>query len=254
MTLILAYINPDFAIIAADRRVALSNGRLVDDTFTKTAIIYNRFLVSFTGLAKLGSQHAMEWFVYTAAKHRDFNLNKIADEATAKVKQLNVSKKYARLAFMCMGYSQEDRISYRLITNMHAQDGKELAFAEEAFRVLYYNPEVRSTIETLGWPIPAAINRNMRERLRKIHKQNLPTEKRVIDILAGTIAKSSGEFISKTSLITVLRRKGGGSFSVVTPGAKLGQTVDIASPYVLFPSGAVVVMPNQQLRRAKPPR
>lgn len=75
---------------------------------------------------------------------------------------------------------------------------------------------------------------------------------RVQDILAGAIQASAGKWVSRTALITSFIKGNGAQFDVVTPDAKPGQIVDIASPYVLFRGGSIVVMPNQRLRRAKP--
>ena len=262
MTLVLAYANPEFVIIAADRKIRTKDGSFEDSKFTKSALLYNQYLASFTGLAQLGSaKHTMEWFVRTAAQVPDtIDLNHIADEATKAVRKVRADKESKRLAFLLVGHSPAGEIAYILITNMHADpvnlpDGrevKELPEARDKFIWVVETPPVKQKIRTIGWPMPDTANRNMLQRLNATHVTKPPSMDTVKDILAGAIEESAGDFISDTALITILKRGGDVLFDVVTPGSKPGQTVDLASPYILGPGGSIMVMPNQQLRRAKP--
>jgi hypothetical protein len=102
--------------------------------------------------------------------------------------------------------------------------------------------------------MPTEAGNNLLERLRRSHSigEKLPSMGRVQHMLAGAIEASAGEWISRTALITTLIKGNGAQFDVVTPDAKPGQIVDVASPYALFQGGTIMVMPNQQLKRAKP--
>jgi hypothetical protein len=68
MTLILALLNRDQAVLASDRRVT-HDGRLVDandDEYDKTAIVTfedARLAVAFTGLAKQDASLTNEWLL-----------------------------------------------------------------------------------------------------------------------------------------------------------------------------------------------
>jgi hypothetical protein len=249
-------------IIAADRRVRTRDGSFIDDKFTKTAVIYHRYLASFTGLAQLGpGKHTMDWFVKTASQSpNSIDLDGIADEATKAVKKVNTDREFKRLAFVLVGHNPEGAITYALITNMHSDpkespDGQRevevLPLARHQFIWVADNPPQRSTIRSVGWPMPEKANNNLIQRLNATHGEKQPSIDTVTHILAGAIEESAADFISDTALITILKRDGEALFDVVTPGSKPGQTVDVASPYILFPGGAIMVMPSQRLRKAR---
>jgi hypothetical protein len=135
VTLVIAYANTEFVTIAADRRIRKTDGSFIDDTFTKTAVVYNRFLFGFTGLAQLGpDEQTMEWFVKTAAKFPTcLDVDGIADEATKAVNGLQTTKEHKRLAFAGVGYDDKGQITYVLISNMHSDDGEILTQARAKF-------------------------------------------------------------------------------------------------------------------------
>jgi hypothetical protein len=252
MTLVLVYANTDFVTIAADRRITTSTGGLMDDTFTKTAIIYNRFIFGFTGLAQIGTgRHTMEWLVKTIASQNGLYPDKLAQAAATEVAKLHIPSKWKRLAFAGVGYDESDKLTYVLITNMHDAAGAVLAQATDTFRVFVDKPAVRSTIRAIGQPLPKSVQRSLLTSLRSSHHDNLPSIDAVHAMLAGAIEKAASKTVSSTALLTSLKRTGGGTFDVVTPNSKPGQTVSLASPFILFPNGAIVTMPQQMLRRSK---
>ncbi len=254
MTLVLAYANQEFVTIAADRRITKTDGTFGEDAFTKVAVVYNQFLVSFTGLAELGpAKQTMEWFVNTAAKFpSNFDFGGIAEEATKAVNSVRTTRKAKRLAFAGVGYDDKRRITYVLISNMHSEDGDALAEARDTFTCFIDHPPRIGELRCVGLQIPKEAGHELLERLDSSHGEKLPSINRVQKILAGAIAASAGKYISRTALVVSLKSDGSGAqFDVVTPSSKPGQVVDIASPYVLFRDGSIKVMPNQRLRRAK---
>ncbi len=254
MTLVLAYANEDFVTIAVDRRVAsVRSGKPVDDNFTKSAVVFNQFLVSFTGLAQIGpDRHTMEWFVKVAARNLSgFAMGEIADEATRVVKHIRAKRCEKMLAFVAVGYDDEGRITYGLISNMHADNGEVLTECRDDFICRIDHPLQKATIRRIGQYVPAIAAQDLEERLWATHGEVLPGIDTVEQILAGAIEASASKWISDTALITTLFRDSGRArFDVYQPNAKRGQIIDVASPYVLFGDGSIVVMPNQRLRRA----
>jgi hypothetical protein len=254
MTLVLAYANEDFVTIAVDRRIAsVRDGQPVDDNFTKTAVVFNQFLVSFTGLAQIGpDQHTMEWFVKVAARNLSgFAMGEIADEATRVVKHIRAKRCEKLLAFVAVGYDDEGLITYGLISNMHADDGEVLAECRDDFICKIDHPLQRATIRRIGQGVPSVAAKDLEERLWATHGESVPGIDTVEQILAGAIEASASKWVSDTALVTTLfkgNRKA--RFDVYPPNAKRNQAINVASPYVLFKDGSIVVMPNQRLRRA----
>lgn len=84
MTLILAYANTDFVVMAADRRIT-RNGQVVDDTKTKTLIFQNRLLFGFTEISEPGNNHiyTIDWLAnYLSKSHDIFDSSELAVELT----------------------------------------------------------------------------------------------------------------------------------------------------------------------------
>lgn len=253
MTLALLYSNPRFVTIAVDRRITTGTGRLIDDGFTKTAVLFNKFLVTFTGLAELGpNKHSIQWFVETAAKYPNrFAAEEIAYEATREMKKVRASPRDKRLSFVGVGYDEIGRVNYALISNMHSDDLDVVDEARGAFTFTFSRPIEVARATAIGTQPPPSAVANLMARLTSSHPHRLPSINSVENILAAGIAASAGKSISQTSLVTSLRSdRAGARFHVVTPGSRPGQTVDIASPYVLHSNGSISVMANRQIRRA----
>src|SRR5947209_2699716 len=120
MTLVLLYANSEFVTVAADRRT--TKGKKINDHFTKSAVIFNQFLFSFTGLAELGpDRQTIEWLFKTAAKYRDhgFAAADIAEEATRALANVTAPREKKRLAFAGIGFDDKKQITCVLISNMH---------------------------------------------------------------------------------------------------------------------------------------
>ena len=197
----------------------------------------------------------MEWFVKTAAKFPNYlDVAGIAEEATRAVSKVRARKHEKRLAFAGVGYNDKGEITYILISNMHSDDGDLLPEARDKFIYVIDNPPRLGEVRCVGIEVPTKAGSDLIKRLQRSHSPSgkLPSMARVQDMLAGAIEASAGDFVSDTALITILKKGGDAQFDVVTPGAKPGQTVDVASPYALFRGGTIMVMPSQQLRRAKP--
>jgi hypothetical protein len=253
MTLILGYINTEFAVMAADRKIVNAiNGKTLDDARTKIVIWENRLLFGFTGIAEIGKNriHTMEWLADFLGKNKTFDSSKLSTALSDVINETVGDKKYKRLAIMLVGFDDVGKIIYCLVSNTHSDSGEIINQPRDDFWVSVVKPHVRSTIRAVGWPIPTEVGKVMLTRLRKTHSGNLPSEKTVINILAGAIQKSSGAYISDTCLITTLSKNGRANFTVVTPNMKPGQLVDIASPYFVA-KGAIMTMPNQRLRLSK---
>jgi hypothetical protein len=196
----------------------------------------------------------MDWFVKTAAKFPTcLNGAEIAEEATKAVSKVRAKKHEKRLAFAGVGYNAAGEITFVLISNMHSDDGEALPEARDEFMCVIDNPPRLGEVRCVGIEMPNNAGNDLIERLLRSHRpgQKLPSMDRVQNMLAGAIEASAGDFVSDTALITILTKDGDAQFDVVTPGAKPGQTVDVASPYALFQGGTIMVMPSQRLRRAK---
>jgi len=250
MTLILAYVNAEFVVMAADRRITV--GRAVqDDRRTKMMLWQNDVLVGFTGLAEVGPArtHTMEWLADTVAAHPEFNTNLIVRDLASAVDAAPFARKYKRLALVCVGFT-DDQPFYALITNMHSDDGVPLSAPRRDWRVRVDRPS-RPDVRAVGAAVPDRAGRDLMERLRRTHCVRLPSPRTVSQILAGGIEASAGAYVSDTGLITVFPRGPvAATVDVVGPSARRGEKADLAFPYFVG-HGFVMVLPPQYARRAR---
>ena len=155
MTLVLAYANTDFVTVAVDRRVTVGKS-MYDEKRTKTLAWGNELIVAFTGLAEIGAdrQHTMRWLSETIARHGVFDTELIVPELSAAVDAAPFQPEDKRLALVAVGYIG-GRIVYMLISNMHSDSGDLLDSPRCDYWVCVDQPEVRSTVRTVGQQMPS---------------------------------------------------------------------------------------------------
>lgn len=253
MTLVLAYVNRDFAVMAADRRITV-NGVPKDDRRAKIVDWENHLLIGFTGLAEIGSrrQETMEWLArQLAATPGTIDFEAVAAAATREVAATRVDRGSSRLTFIACGYDPAGEMCSTIVSNMYDDDLNVTREARDELKVLRFTAEEDWSVHRIGAPMPEGASAQTAERLSSAHVQQTASPRTVSEILAGAVEAAAGTYVSRTCLIATITRDGGATFDVVTPSSKPGQTVDLASPYFVAPGGAVMVMPSQPLRRAK---
>lgn len=258
MTLILAYANPQFAVMAADRRI--TRGSVLEtDKQTKMAIWEGKLMFSYTGLAEIGVERedTISVLAKILAGQKKFNPLPIADLFKQKLNEMVISRKDKRLAILGVGFNDLGKTVYWIISNTYGHGGKVLNEATESFQILYNLPITESSIQVYG--LNSNLNykarNNLLTRLRHTRGTSLPSEGTIMNILGGAISDSAGPTISKESLVCTMFRdvRIRSVSSIKGQHNKPGAIVDFATPLIIK-NGGVITMPSQRLRLARKKR
>ena len=93
MTQIIALVEPDGMVLAADRRLTWPDGSLHDDDATKMILFQGQLLLAYTGLARIGHLDTGQWIAREISKFREASdaLPALAERLTARWRSLRVT-------------------------------------------------------------------------------------------------------------------------------------------------------------------
>lgn len=252
MTLILAYANPEYVVMASDRRIV--RGPFVDtDKKSKMAIWEGRLMFGFTGLAEIGNRKEDTILVLAniLAKQKKFDPVPIAEKFKEEIKDMFITLKDKRLALLGVGFNDLGQPYYWIISNTHDKKGKILDEANDDFQILYNLPNTPSSIQVYGFSLAlsSTVKNNLLTRLRKTRGTKLPSHETIMNMLCGAISDASGPTISKESLVCTMFKdvKLPSIADIKGQHGKAGSVVDFAMP-IFIKNGAIVVLPSQRLR------
>lgn len=184
MTLILSFVDPQYAIQVSDRRVTeYPSGRVVNDTTSKTTLFGGRVLFGFTGLGRLDGEPTHQWMTkklseaLTVPVEGSERFPWFAEQLDAALGQVHLPRQLERvvkrIAVVGVGYVRAEpdpRVPplprYVVISNFHGDSGEWLPEAR---------PTCRVEAETVRPPIPyrcyaagANLTREERRRLDRL--------------------------------------------------------------------------------------
>lgn len=149
-----------------------------------------------------------------------------------------------------VGFHPTEGPAHILLSNMHTRNGDPLGSASREFQCANNAFPKEFGLDVIGFPMsPRAKDMADQALDRILDYGKIPSADAVSEVLAGVIEASAGTYVGEQALVTTLWRTGNAGFNVVTPGSRPGQTVDMASPYMVM-FGMRVVFPQQMLRRS----
>lgn len=79
---------------------------------------------------------------------------------------------------MVVGFDHENKITYCLVSNTHADNGELVDFPRNNFRFFLDKPKFRSDIRAVGWTIPVNVQKDLKTRLRETHRGGASHQKK----------------------------------------------------------------------------
>jgi hypothetical protein len=218
MTLILGCVTRDLAIQVADRRLALSDGRILDDDANKMTLFDGRVAFSYTGLAGLEGLRTDLWLANVLQRPDCTSLDKALDvlrtAATDAVRRLTLPASLTRIAFVGIGWSirAPDNQTIPLVchvSNFHDENGTVLSHALADFRLGVYFPRLNEpfVVTAFGQPPPTNVALKCRWLLRH-HVKRQSSPRKLLDILVATVrdAAKMNKAVGKGLLSAVIPR------------------------------------------------
>ena len=108
MTLIIATVTQNHAVLASDRRVVeLPSGRVLDDDSNKTGLWCDRLIIGYTGLAQVEGHRTDLWIADTISTCRSASdvVHVLRDRSTEVFGRMPYSNSIKRHAFVGVGWS-----------------------------------------------------------------------------------------------------------------------------------------------------
>lgn len=111
MTLIVAFISDDFAVLASDRRITWQIGGAPgqwEDTENKVAVLDGHMLLGYTGFARLDGQRTEEWILEKLAEADPDQYLPLLEAETAKaIARLRLPLERSGHAYVATGYARD---------------------------------------------------------------------------------------------------------------------------------------------------
>jgi len=186
VTLILSAVVGDNIVQVSDRRLT-RNGRLEDDSSNKAVLFCNRFCLSYTGLAHVGTIPTDQWLTGTLVKANTADIrtaiNSLAVQATLAFRQIAHTRLLKRQAFVGVGWArlpQESFLSPILcsVTNAHTSANVWLDKAEDEFSAFHRIGNAQPWLEIIatGQPLTSGEMRDLRRKLRRCFERKTGPE------------------------------------------------------------------------------
>jgi hypothetical protein len=177
MTLLIAMVRKDVAILLADRRLS-RDGQMLDDEYNKVCVFFckdAKVAIAFTGLATIGSFSTADWIATTlsnaATEHTSISdvIEALRAKLGPQMQSLNVED--SRLTLLCVGYlywGEHPESCLYEISNV-GQNGA--ANPDATLRVLSPNSDTQSVVELAGAikVVPAVTLERLKKLLANPH-------------------------------------------------------------------------------------
>jgi hypothetical protein len=274
MTQILAAINMNCAVVAADRRLtwlrAKTPPKLADDNATKVVLLEDKVAFAYTGLANLrpGGRSETHWWLMNVLDPMPASLDQalrtVEQRATNAFKPIPDVAGSKRHAFVATGWGFDtDSISARpfiaKISNALDHSGSWRDSPQQAFetRVEWLRAKKLFRFGYAGQPLRDGTKRQLIEDLGRPKNQ---TPGRVATLLARAIRATAKTnlFVGRGLLVTVLPRPSENSIQNVAlhmpgPGAVVDDAGDISFPEVTRPISFHVPADDSEVSAYGPP-
>ena len=228
MTLIISALTEQYVALVSDRRITWTDGRMQEDTDTKTFNLFGQFLMGFTGLARIDGFRIERWVsqILSGVPTEEY-FSVLAREIDAAFLRLGYCGKIPH-AFLAVGYAalKPNGQIYPMnivISNSIGNDGNfSLSALSPEFGV-YVEPlfNRRQVIRSVGWPMREATNRALAHRMRIVSKGDAANPALSVGPLVMALrdtARVSKEHVGSAVLFASLPR-----CAVPSPGIAMGQ-------------------------------
>lgn len=246
MTLILSCTTQDYVVQVSDRRLVSLDGKLYDDETNKVVVFCGRMAFSYTGLAQLEGKETDLWvtqgLIDSSCKSVSDAVYTIRDKATAAFKNIRLSPKLRRHAFVGAGWTktaQEEpfRPTICVISNFHDEKFKYLHEARDEFTARFIVPGEENELLYIptGQPLPSHYeNKFIRNIYKCVKRRTGPSP--ITRILASGVRElaSINDRVGKSLLSITIPKSAMGSRSIV---GGLGPPSKEASSFLYIPAG-----------------
>lgn len=258
MTLILTVATEKAVVQAADRRLTLSDGRVFTDETMKQILVLcasSYFVISYTGLAKLGSRRTDLAIVEHLADigAGSLGLNEICESLKSFLKRSmqemrHVSRPWRKLTLVLAGFGVPGPF-VTMISNFESwRPPVHLAEAEDDFQSEFFGLRVKEQKKGKFVGVhgaSAAITDRINFRLRHYYKKDYWHEastKNIADTLVSIIREAAqtpgtGKLIGSDCIVSVVPPDP--NYDAITADYSLGRKAVRSMPHMISPSMAV---------------
>ncbi len=236
MTLILAFISPEYVALASDRRITwTTRGVLQDteDTENKAVILCGHFLMGYTGLARLGAVKTEQWVVERLVNVTDPSdyFHVLEGEAEAAIRAIRQPPEDKGHAFVAVGYADvrgsttgEREPVGVVVSNATSPGGYGVWSPRESFHITRTPPLIGPDDFKLaalgGGSPPRAVMEEAIDLIRRYRKRRDRSHALgVLQVLVGVIRRVAerNEVVSADVSVSVLPRVAVPALDVSTP-------------------------------------